>query len=134
MSIKCSVKQTWTHSLQYALMWPGKQAAYRPTWRTVRLLVLVIVWADHCWPCLNGHAHTTSLQTLASFMHHGCCQPVYGTFVPRELSHLRTFLPVNFRGREPNPNPNPGTGKLSRLGTKVTLARKFRLPVTASHF
>jgi len=59
---------------------------------------------------------------------------VYGTFVPRELSRLRTFLPVNVRAREHNPNPdpnlnpNPGTGELSRLGAKVPLARKFRLP------
>ena len=61
-----------------------------------------------------------------------CYITVYGTFMPRELSCLRTFLPVNFRAREPNPNtipnPNPGTGELSRLGTKVPLARKFRLP------
>ena len=50
--------------------------------------------------------------------------------MPRELSRLRTFLPVNFRAREPNPNPNPnpGTGELSHPGAKVPLARKFRLP------
>ena len=60
---------------------------------------------------------------------------VYGTFVPWELSRLRTFLPVNFRAREhnpnpsPNPNPNPGTEELSCLSAKVPLARKFRLPL-----
>ena len=55
---------------------------------------------------------------------------VYGTFVPRELSRLRTFLPVNFRAREHNPNlnrnpnPNPGMEELSCLGAKVP-ASKF---------
>jgi len=67
-----------------------------------------------------------------------CQYRVYGTCVPRELSRLRTFLPVNFRAREHNPNlnrnrnrnpnPNPVTEELSCLGAKVFLARKFRLP------
>ena len=52
--------------------------------------------------------------------------------MPRKLSRLRTFLPVNFRARahnhNPNPKPNPGPGELSRLGAKIPLARKFRLP------